>query len=409
MLLAVGCDWSYPALSVEHLFSTGQMTTSSRDASTSGGPKPPASPTADAPPIPASPDPPGRDKPAQAGGGEGPRQPSGSGRGGRRLIADLGPNERFSGLFSIANAQMGRTRTDKPYLRCILGDRTGELPARMWNVEEAVIRRLPPSGFVRAEGETQPYQGELQLIIQVIVPVEPSPEDLRELLPSSERPPEEMFAEVLGVLESLEHPAARALAQEYLDDAELMARFKEAPAAKMMHHAYLGGLLEHTLNLLRLASVVCPLYPRINRDLVVLGLFLHDLGKTRELDWSGAFSYTDRGELIGHIADGAIMLHDKSLAAMRRSGMRFPPHFVSVLQHIILSHHGQPEFGAARIPATPEAILVSLLDNVDAKTSIALAAARSERKRSLNLGGNFTERLWALDTKLFRPDPLAGG
>ncbi|MEO1130786.1 MAG: HD domain-containing protein, partial [Planctomycetota bacterium] len=191
-----------------------------------------------------------------------------------------------------------------------------------------------------------------------------------------------------------------------LEDELLMSQFRQAPAAKMMHHAYLGGLLEHTLACMRLADVVCPLYPKINRDIVVLGLFLHDLGKTRELTWTGAFGYSDRGELVGHIVEGAIMLHDKAQQVRVNKGVRMPKHALTILQHIILSHHGEPEYGAAKIPGSPEAILVSLLDNVDAKTTIAINAARPDRAKAADLGGNFTEKQWALRTKLFRPDPL---
>lgn len=328
-------------------------------------------------------------------------------RAARRYIRDLGPSERVSGAFSISNAQLGRTRTDKPYLRCLVGDKSGDMPARKWTIDEETFRRLPTEGFVFIEGETQPYQGEIQLIIHTIDPIDPTPEQMLDLLPSAERPAEEMFAELVQILGTLSHPAAKALAKAYLDDRFLMDGFLRAPAAKSMHHAYLGGLLEHTLNLLKLADRVCPLYPRVNRDLVLLGLFLHDLGKTRELVYDRAFAYSDRGELIGHIVEGAIMLHDKVQSVMRDAGVRMPTGFVTVLQHIILSHHGVPEFGAAKVPMTPEAILVSQLDNLDAKTTMALAAARPSRRASFDAGGNFTERVWALDTKLYRPDPLA--
>ncbi|MBX3357814.1 MAG: HD domain-containing protein [Phycisphaeraceae bacterium] len=326
----------------------------------------------------------------------------------RRFIKELAPAERIEGAFSIANAQLGRTKQDKPFLKCLIGDRTGQLPGRMWSIEPAQFKRLPTDGFVYLEAETQPYQGELQLIIQAIDPIDPTPEQLRELMPCAARPVEEMFGELKALLGTLAHPAAVALAKAYLDDEHLMDAFKRAPAAKSMHHAYLGGLLEHTLNLVRLADVVCPLYPKINRDVVMLGLFLHDLGKTRELVYDRTFGYSDRGELIGHIVEGAIMLHDKAQQVMRTQGIRLPPSLVMVLQHIILSHHGVPEFGAAKIPSTPEAIMVSMLDNVDAKTTIALAAARPDMDAAYagELGGNFTERQWALDTKLFRPDPL---
>jgi 3'-5' exoribonuclease len=325
----------------------------------------------------------------------------------RIFIAQLQPNARFQGAFSISNAQLGRTRNDKPYLRCLLGDKTATAPGRMWGADESVIGRLPTDGFVYVEGETQPYQGELQLIIHKIDLIEPTSEQLRDLLPSAERDPAEMFAEVVALLETLEHPAAKALAAEYLSDEMLMDQFRTAPAAKMMHHAYIGGLCEHTLSVMKLADVICPSYPKVNRDIVLLGLFLHDLGKTTELSYDGAFAYTDRGELVGHIVEGAIMLHDKSRSVMVNQGMRLPANLVTALQHIILSHHGEPEYGAAKVPSSPEALLVAMIDNLDAKMEIAVTSARAERQQGLDLGGSFTEKVWALGTKLFKPDPLA--
>lgn len=332
----------------------------------------------------------------------------------RRYINSFGPAQRVGGAFAISNAQLGKTKQDKPFLKCLISDKTGVLPARMWSIEPAQFKRLPTDGFVYLEGETQPYQGELQLIIQVIDPIEPSPEELADLMPTTSRDINEMFDEVKRLLASLEHPAARALAQVYLDDEMLMDAFRKCPAAKAMHHAYLGGLLEHTLTLMQLADRVCPLYPKVRRDVVVLGLFLHDLAKTRELVYDRTFSYTDRGELIGHIVDGAIMLQEKAQDVMRKHGIRLPRNLLTVLQHIIISHHGLPEFGAAKLPATPEAIMVNLLDNLDAKTVMALAAARPDvaftdaaDQNGTALNGNFTEKNWGLETKLFRPDPLA--
>jgi 3'-5' exoribonuclease len=334
--------------------------------------------------------------------------PSGRRVSRRVYIREYQPNTRFSGAFSIMNAQLGTTRAGKPYLRGLLGDKTGDLPLRMWSVSEDLVARIGTEGFVFAEGETQPFQGQLQLIVQRLEPLEDlSDEQMRELLPATEREPGEMFEELLGVLETVQQPAMRALVETYLEDEMLMAQFKRAPAAKALHHARLGGLLEHTLQLVKLADVVCPLYPKISRDLVVVGLFLHDLGKTRELTYERGFGYTDRGELIGHIVDGAIMLHDKAQQMMASKGVRLPEGALTCLQHIILSHHGEPEFGAAKVPATPEAILVSMLDNLDAKTIIALEATRPETAAAHDLGGNFTERQWALrNVKLYKPDPL---
>ncbi|MBL4594506.1 MAG: HD domain-containing protein, partial [Flavobacteriales bacterium] len=137
------------------------------------------------------------------------------------------------------------------------------------------------------------------------------------------------------------------------------------------------------------------------------GLFLHDLGKTRELFFDRGFGYSDRGELIGHLVEGAIMLHDKAQQMMAETGTRMPAGALTILQHIIISHHERPEYGAAKIPSSPEAVLVSLIDNLDAKTIMALSAARPDRDAQFSLGGNFTEKNWALGVKLYRPDPLA--
>ncbi len=325
----------------------------------------------------------------------------------RKYIKDFDASDYVGGLFCISNTQLGRTKNGKPFLKAIIRDKTGEMPGRMWSIDPEHFRRLPTEGFVDLEGETQAYQGELQLIIHQIMPAEPTLDQLVELLPVTSRNVEEMFGELTGLLDTIKHPGIKALAKIYLEDQALMDAFRRCPAAKSMHHAYIGGLLEHTLTLLHLADRVCPLYPKINRDIVMMGLFLHDLGKTRELVYDRSFSYTDRGELIGHLVDGAIMLHDRAQQVMRATGQRLPKHAVLVLQHIIISHHDKPEFGAAKVPMTPEAILVALLDNLDAKTTIALGAARPTRDTPMDFGGNFTERQWALDTKLFRPDPLA--
>jgi len=324
----------------------------------------------------------------------------------RVFINKMQPNDRFSGTFSISNAQLGVTRNGDSYLACLLGDKSGRVPGRKWQMDAAEFKRLPVDGFVFAEGRTQPFKGELQLILDRIDAVDVSSAELTELLPCTKNDIGEMFTKVTTILGTIKHPAMKALVKAYLEDEMLMEQFRQAPAAKMMHHAYIGGLLEHTLSLMNGASALLPLYPKLNKDLVLIGLFLHDLGKTRELSWSGAFSYTDRGELVGHIVEGAIMLHDKSQQVMRSEGIRFPANAITSLQHIILSHHGIPDYGAAKIPATPEAIFVSMLDNLDAKTEIATKAARPDSDAT-DLGGNFTEKQWALNTKLFKPDPLA--
>lgn len=323
----------------------------------------------------------------------------------RTNIADLDPSQYLEGCYAIQNCQLGQTKNGKPFLKCLLADRTGRTPGRMWNASRELFDQLPTDGFVEIKGQTQPYQGEVQIIIQAIRAIEPTPEILMELLPRTDRDIDAMWDELVAIVNTIEHKPLRYLAEAYFNDAALMERFQQAPAAQSMHHAYLGGLLEHTLNLLKLADAALPLYPQLNRDVVLMGLFLHDLGKTTELTWETGFSYSDDGQLVGHIARGAIWLQQKA-DAIAADGHPLPGNLLMVLQHIILSHHGRPEFGAQKIPSTPEAIFVSLLDNVDAKMQMAIAAAdRDAEPKDESLGGAFTEKIWALETRVYRPDP----
>ena len=322
----------------------------------------------------------------------------------RTLITDMAPNQLVEGVFAVQNCQLGLTRGGKPFLKCLLADRSGRTPGRMWNMSEELFAKLPTDGFVYVSGQTQPYQGEMQIIIQEIGAAEPSDRDLLDLLPVTSQDMDAMWAEVRQRLGAIRHPALAALAACYLEDEALMARFRRAPAAMTLHHAFIGGLLEHTLNLLRMAEKVCPLYPLVNAELVILGLFLHDLGKCAELQWERGFGYSDDGNLVGHVARGVVWLQARA-EACAAAGTPIPAPILQVLHHIILSHHGKPEFGALKIPATPEAILVSHLDNLDAKLHMALAATREEAGKSQELGGHFTERVWALETRLYRPDP----
>lgn len=326
----------------------------------------------------------------------------------RVYIKDMPPNALVEGVFAMQNCQLGQTKNGKPFIKCLIADKSARVPGRMWNATEELFGQLPTDGFVWLQGQTQPYQGEMQIIIQAIEAVQPSHEELVDLMPVSKYDPEVMFKQLSDILATLHHPATKALAQAYLADAVLVEKFKRAPAAMNLHHAYLGGLLEHTLALLRLAEAVLPLYPQISRDIVLMGLFLHDLGKCVELTWETGFGYSDDGQLVGHIARGVIWLQKKA-EQCAAAGTPVPEPILMVLHHIILSHHGKPEFGALKLPSTPEAILISLLDNVDAKTHMAIAAARDDEEgKPADLGGNFTEKVWALETRLYRPDPTKG-
>lgn len=326
------------------------------------------------------------------------------------FITDLEGTQYVEGVYSIRNNQLGLTRSGKPFLKALIGDKTGQIAGRMWNISEQLFATLPTDGFVFVTGQTQPYQGEVQLIIQNIRAEEVGEEELRNLIPCTTRNIDEMFTELKGLMATIKHPAVKGLVDVYLDDTDLMSKFRRAPAAVMLHHAYLGGLLEHTLQLLNLANVMLPFYPELNHDLVMTGLFLHDMAKCGELNYAAGFSYSDEGYLLGHLVMGSLWLEEKAVEAAAISGEHLSRNALLVLHHIILSHHGVPEYGAARIPSTPEAIFISRLDELDAKTRMGIdhtrpggdAASASAAQQS----GNFTEKVWALDTRLYKPDPL---
>lgn len=338
-----------------------------------------------------------------------PSRQSGTQAGTKRPHAHLrtlAPNTYVDGVYSLYNPQVGTTRAGKPYLKCILRDATGEVNARLWTFEPTAFPDLERAGFVWVAGSTEMFNGQIQFKLDQIKPVEVSEEEMAALLPTTSKNIEEMFCEVQRLLRSMSHPAMVALAEAYFADEELMARFRKAPAAMNLHHAWIGGLLEHTHQLLKLAEQMLPLYPQLSRDIVLMGLFLHDLGKTAELSWEKGFDYTTDGNLIGHVVRGAIWLQFKAAVAAKNSGHKLPLDALRVLQHIIISHHGLPEFGAAKYPATPEAIFISQLDNLDAKTQMSLSCARPDPPPTVDCVSEFTDKVWALETKLYKPDPL---
>ena len=322
-------------------------------------------------------------------------------------IADMSGQGFVHGVFALVNPQIGTTKNGDDFLKCLLRDSTGEASGRMWRFDASSMSEISATGFVRIEGDQEIYQERLQIKIREIWPHEPSADELTELLPSSRKDIEEMFTKVQSLIRGLEHPAAKALGAAYLDDAILMQKFKVAPAAMQIHHAWIGGLLEHTLQLMELADSMLSKYSRLNRDIVLLGLFIHDLGKTEELRWDRGFEYTREGNLVGHIARGAMWLEDKAKVAETQLGEPLPDGLLTVMQHIVLSHHGQLEYGAAKLPSTPEAIFVSQLDTLDAHTQTALDASRPW-EAGVRSGEAFTERLFALNTKLYKNDPLRG-
>jgi len=320
----------------------------------------------------------------------------------RIYLRDCAPGDLVEDVLVVSGKQLAATSTGKHYIKAFVSDRTQQVTARMWNATRDLFNVIPEAGFLRVRGRVENYQNNLQFIIEQIWPAKDGSFDIGDLLPTTDKDVGEMFERLQRVMLSVRNRALHALVEAYFADEKLMADLRRAPAAMTFHHAFIGGLLEHTLSAVEVADAVAKFYPGLNRDLVITGIFLHDLAKTWELCYDCAFGYTDGGQLVGHVVKAAMWIEDKAKAAAATLGEPFPRDLVDVLQHIVLSHHGLPEHGAARIPSTPEAIMVHTIENLDAKMMMALQTCRGDA--AATAGGNWTEYLKAFGGRLFRPD-----
>jgi 3'-5' exoribonuclease len=285
----------------------------------------------------------------------------------RIFVGKLRPGMTVDDVFLVREKDLRTTRGGDLYITCTLVDRTGDIAARMWQASQNIFDSIPVEGFLHVKGRTDEYKGNLQLIIDACRPVSQDKVDLGDYLAVTERDTEEMWSELLEILRGIKDHPLRRLIKKFVEDRELVAALKRAPAAMQMHHPFIGGWLEHTLNVARAAKALLPLYPEINADLVLAGVFLHDIGKAAELSGGTTISYTDRGQLVGHITIAVIWTHQKARELSEENGEDFPERTLTLLQHIILSHHGEHEYGSPKLPAIPEAYFIHYLDNLDAK------------------------------------------
>lgn len=318
-----------------------------------------------------------------------------------RFVRELRPGERLEDeVFLIRSKDLRTTTQGGLYIHAVLMDRTGQLVARHWQATEELFKQMPEGGFMRFKGRVENYKGKLQFIIDGVRIAEPGSFDIADFLPTTTADIDKMWARSVEILRGIKHPDLVALVEEFLADEELMAGFRRAPAAAVMHHAYIGGLLEHTLKLLELALRTIPLYPELSLDLILAGLFLHDIGKVKELRYETSIDYTDDGQLLGHITQAVLWIDRKADAVAARTGKDFPKQIRWALQHIVLSHHGQYLFGSPKLPAIPEAIAVHYLDNLDAKVKMFL----TEIENHAEPASRWTNYNKALETKVYKPD-----
>jgi 3'-5' exoribonuclease len=278
------------------------------------------------------------------------------------LLKDLKLNETTDTFLVVARRQEKTTKNGEPYLNVRLSDASGETEANIWKEHAELFPQIQENSVLKVRGSLSEYKGKRQLNISQVRLAAADEYSLGDFIRQTKKDIPQTLQKIKDILLGIDDADLRALAELFLSDAKLLADFAKAPAARNVHSACIGGLLEHTAALLDLALFVAAQYP-LNKDLLLLGVFLHDIGKTRELDYAKlSFGYTDAGQLVGHISMGLEILQEKI-----RQLPDFPPEKKMLLEHLILSHHGQPEFGSPKTPMTREAIALHHIDNIDAK------------------------------------------
>ncbi len=308
-------------------------------------------------------------------------------------IADLQPNQTITGTFLVSYKEIRHKKSGEPYLILTLADRTGDVDARMFDNAADVIDTFEREQFVRVKGLLQVFQNRAQLTVHKIQPVPEAEVEFGDYFPASTRNRDEMFAELQSWIASMTHPQLKALLDHIFADPEIALAYRTAPAAKSVHHAWLGGLIEHVLSLCHLAKFTAAHYRGIDFDLLLAGVILHDIGKIRELTYARGFGYSTPGQLLGHITIGVQMVDEKI-----REIPGFPARLRDLLLHMILSHHGEMDFGSPKVPQFAEAMLLHQLDNLDSKMEII----RGATERDHMVDGDWTAYIAPIERSLLK-------
>jgi len=322
----------------------------------------------------------------------------------RRFVEELADGENLEEVYLVAEKQLRANRNGNLYLQLDLADRTGTVNARMWNSSDSVVKSFEVGDFLFVRGKVQQFQGGLQVIVSHLEVQDGNHVDLTDYLPHTTHDIDKLLGRLRGWLLRFRDPNLRALAECYLMDDEFVRDFSRCPAGIKVHHAYVGGLLEHVVTMMDIAEKIAPLYPDLDREMLLMGVFLHDLGKTRELNYARSFGYSDEGQLLGHLAIGMEMLQAKANKVPELTGSRFPNEMLLRLKHMILSHHGTPEFGAVKVPMTTEAVALHMIDTLDTRIHITAREIRDDR----NTASAWTPFNHAMARKLYKggkPDP----
>ena len=315
-------------------------------------------------------------------------------------------NKIITSNFVVVSKQIKPKKTGEPYLALTLGDRSGQLEAKMWDNVEEVLNAFEQDDFLKIKGLVNKYKNRFQLTIHKLRKLGESEIEFSDYLPKTTRNIDQLWQTLTNFVVSFQDPHLKSLVQAFMSDPEIAAAYRNAPAAKTLHHAYIGGLLDHVVSLFRSCDLVCRNYPQVNRDLLLTGAFLHDIGKIHELAYNRSFSYTTRGQLLGHMVIELEMLQAK-LALVPD----FPAGLKTLLEHLIISHHGEYEFGSPKLSMFPEALLLHYMDDLDSK----MEAMRAHFEREADLESPWTSYNASLgrpllnSAKFLTPKPAAPG
>jgi 3'-5' exoribonuclease len=271
-------------------------------------------------------------------------------------------NKVITSSFVVISKQVKPKKSGEPYLALTLGDRTGQIEAKMWDNVEDSIGAFEQEDFLKIKGLLNKYKHRFQITIHKLRRLSEAEVDYSDYLPKTTKDIGELWQTLASFVGSFQNPHLKALVEAFMSDPEIAEAYRNAPAAKSLHHAYIGGLLDHVVSLFRSCDLMCRNYPQVNRDLLLTGAFLHDIGKIHELTYNRSFSYTTKGQLLGHMVIELEMLQAK-LAQLPD----FPEELKTLVEHLIISHHGHYEFGSPKLPMFPEALMLHYLDDLDSK------------------------------------------
>jgi 3'-5' exoribonuclease len=316
----------------------------------------------------------------------------------RHFVSQLAHNEPIDQVFMASDKQLRPNRNGNLYLQVDLSDRSGSINARLWNASENDYKSFENGDYVHVDGSTQLFQGNIQLIATRIRKARPDEIDESDYVTLQSEEIQQFQRRLIEILGKIQSRPLSRLVDAFLSDKDFMSKFTRAPAGMKNHHAYQGGLLEHVVGLLELVLVVTPRYPQLNQDQLLVGAFLHDAAKIDELSYDRDIAYTDEGQLLGHLVLAISMIDEKVRQIVQQDGQPFPKQLLIEIKHLILSHHGQYDYGSPKLPMTLEAVTLHMLDNLDAK----LASFTQLINDCPNLDSQWTQYHANLGRKLYK-------